>query len=498
MTIKEAIEKLNDLERREFALHHAMGILDYDGNTVAPKLSYEPRGVTMGILAEEEYKLATGREARDVLDFLKNRTVELGETVRRRIELREKDLKEMESLSMAEYAGFATLMNEASAVWHEAKEKSDYALFAPYLEKVIDYTKLFAARVAPEKAPYDYCLDKYEEGLDSKTCDAFFSALRQRIVPLVEKVKASRQPDDAVSKVYFPVHKQRMLSDRVMAIMGLDRDRCTIGETEHPFTTDFTRNDVRITTKYKENSFLSSLYSVVHEGGHALYELGGDPAFSYTSLRGGVTMGIHESQSRFFENIIGRSRQFIELLYPDLTELCPEIGKWTAEDIFRAANRSEPSLIRTEADELTYPLHIMVRYEIEQQMINGSVNVRDLPEMWNELYRKYLGIVPSCDRDGILQDSHWSGAGIGYFPSYALGSAYGAQYLKRMEESFDFWGDVRSGDLEPIRQWLGERIWKYASLKKPAWILNNAMGEAFDPSCYLDYLEGKIKEVYGF
>lgn len=496
MTIETAIERLNELELTEFAYNHAMGILSYDGSTGAPKKSAIPRGRTMGVLSGELYKISTGEEAIALVDFLREHYDELSEADKRRVVLREKSLRELRAIPMEEYVAYSELVNDADAVWHEAKEKSDYAMFEPYLARLIAANKRFASLVAPEKTPYDYMLDQFEEGLTTEKCDAFFSALRDRIVPLVEYVKTAKQPDDAVTRVNFPIPKQRELSDRLMEVMGIDRERCAIGETEHPFTTDFTRNDVRITTNYKEDAFLSSMYSVIHEGGHALYELGNAPALSYTSLSGGVSMGIHESQSRFFENIIGRSREFIGVIYPDLVRLCPEVGNYSAEDIYRAANKAEPSLVRTEADELTYSLHIMVRYELERQFMNGDVDTKELPGMWNELYKKYLGVEPTCDRDGILQDSHWSGGAFGYFPSYALGSAYGAQFLAKMQESVDVWGCVSAGNLEPVKAWLEDKIWRFGSSKTPAEILANALGDDFSPTYYLDYLEKKIKDVY--
>ena len=222
-----------------------------------------------------------------------------------------------------------------------------------------------------------------------------------------------------------------------MDLLGLDRSRCRLGTTEHPFTLDLSKYDVRITTHYYENAFASSMFSVVHEGGHALYELHTADEYAYTGLGGGVSMAVHESQSRFFENIIARSRPFCEHIWPTLVELCPELGKYSAKDFYRAVNTSKPSLIRIEADELTYSLHIMVRYELERAFMHGELEARDLPSAWKELYRKYLGVEVPDDRSGVLQDSHWSGGQIGYFPSYALGSAYGAQIVAKMKETVD-------------------------------------------------------------
>jgi carboxypeptidase Taq len=283
-----------------------------------------------------------------------------------------------------------------------------------------------------------------------------------------------------------------------MEIMGIDKNRCSLGVTEHPFTTGFSKYDVRITTKYLEDNFLSSIYSVVHEGGHALYEMNVDDEYSYTCLEGGVSMGVHESQSRFYENIIGRSKEYIELIYPELVKFCPELSKYSADEIYRLANKAMPSLIRTEADELTYSLHIMVRYEMERAFTNGTVPTKELPEMWNSLYKEYLGIDVPNDREGILQDSHWSGGSIGYFPSYALGSAYGTQLLSRMKETVNVEDCVRNGNFAPINGWLKDRIWKYGSLYKPTQVMEKAMGAPFDPKYFVDYLKAKMADVYGF
>jgi carboxypeptidase Taq len=296
----------------------------------------------------------------------------------------------------------------------------------------------------------------------------------------------------------YPVERQRAFSGRVMALMGLDRGRCGIAETEHPFTDGSNKWDVRITTHYHEDDLASSLYSVVHEGGHALYEMGVDDALQFTVLGGGSTMGIHESQSRFYENLIGRSEPFCRALFPIAAELFPEqLADVTEEEFYRAVNQSSPSLIRTEADELTYPMHILVRYEMERRMIGGEVSVKELPALWRELYREYLGVEVPSDREGILQDSHWSGGAFGYFPSYALGSAYGVQMLEAMEREVSVWDAVAAGDLSPVTAWLRERIHRHGKLLRPAELLRSAGVDPFRPECYTDYLKRKFTAIYG-
>ena len=272
----------------------------------------------------------------------------------------------------------------------------------------------------------------------------------------------------------------------------------TIGEVEHPFTTNFSKDDVRITTHYHEKAFASSMYSVIHEGGHALYELNIGDDIKYSPLGGGASMSIHESQSRFYENIIGRSEAFLTYILPDIQKLGPKALKdVTPHDFYLAVNKSKPSLIRTQADELTYCFHVMIRYELEKQLIAGTLAVKDLPAAWNKLYKEYLGVDVPNDTQGVLQDSHWSGGAFGYFPSYALGSAYGAQMLKVMERDIPVWELVAKGDLKPIVGWLTERIYRYGRLLKPNELILKACEAPFDPRYYVDYLKNKYTEVYG-
>ncbi len=490
-------ERLMALQKKLSAYNHAIGLIDYDGVTGAPKATAANRGETLGILGEEVYKLSTGPETIELLDALHERESELDEKTSRMVFLMRKDLEEMRKIPMEEYLAHQKLVNDASAVWHEAKEKSDYALFEPYLARMVESLKKIAGYVAPEKKAYDYWLNNFEDGLDMARCEQFFSALRDGLTPLVKRVGQARQVDDSFLHGDFPLADQRTLSDKLMEMMCIDRTHCGIAETEHPFTTNFTRYDVRITTHYLKDNFASSMYSVIHEGGHALYELSTAEDLAYTCLGTGVSMGIHESQSRFYENIIGRSRPFIHALAPTLKKLFPQLAAVSEEQLYLAFNRSEPSLIRTEADELTYSFHIMIRYELEKRLFAGELTTRELPAEWNRLYKEYLGVDVPDDRSGVLQDSHWSGGGMGYFPSYALGSAYGAQMLRKMKETLDVDQCVREGNLKPVNEWLEEHVWKYGSLYKPSQVLDRALGEPFDPACYVQYLTDKYTDVYG-
>ena len=500
MTIEQAKAQLAALQAKMSAYGHASGIIYYDGVTTAPKGTAANRAQTLAVLSEESYKLTTGEETVALLEFLDEHKDELDATEQRIVFLMLKDIRQMQKIPMDEYIELQKLMVEAGDVWHTAKETNDFPLFEPLLEKVFAAYKKIAGYCAPDKDPYDYWLNEYEDGLDRARCEEFFATLRSRIVPLLQKVSAAQQLDDSCIHGKFPIAKQDELSDYLMRTIGIDMAHCGLATTEHPFTTSLgSHHDVRITTKYQEDNFASSMYSVIHEGGHALYELGVDDSMAYTVLDGGVSMGIHESQSRFYENLLGRSLEFVTLIFPKLQELFPEQLKDSSpEEVYRAVNRAEPSLIRTEADELTYCLHIMVRYELEKRIFAGELAVHDLPAEWNRLYKEYLGIDVPDDTRGVLQDSHWSGGNIGYFPSYALGSAYGAQLLKKMKETVDVAECLRSGNFEPINAWNREHIWKYGSLRKPMELLESVLGEPFDPTVYTDYLEQKFSALYGF
>ena len=497
MELNEALVKLAELQKKLYAYAAADSALYLDGTTVAPKDTAEGRGVALGVLAGERHKLFSAPEVGELLDFLWARRDELDQLHRRQVEELRRSYAQLTRIPAEEYMEYAMLTNEASDLWHRAKESSDFELFRPVLEKLVAFNIKFAGYYDSAKAPYDALLNEYERGMTMEYLDGFFSTLRERIVPLLHAIGEKEQPDDSFLRRHYPVEAQRKFSDYLMEVLGLDRAHCTIGETEHPYTLNFNNKDVRITTRYDEDNMSFSMYSVIHEGGHAKYELGIRDDVQYTCLAGGVSMGVHESQSRFYENLIGRSRPFIEAIFPPMREFFPEqLSDVTAEQFYRAVNRVRPSLIRTEADELTYCLHVMVRYEIEKQLIGGTLAVKDVPETWNRLYKEYLGVDVPDDRQGCLQDSHWSGGSFGYFPSYALGSAYGAQMLKNMERDIDVWGPVAKGDLSPVSAWLKEKVHQYGGLLEPADVVKNACGR-FDPNLFADYLEKKYTELYG-
>jgi carboxypeptidase Taq len=496
MELQEALVQLSVLQKKMYAFTCAESSLYLDGVTVAPRDTSEGRGVALGVLAGERQKLMTDESTGELLSYLKTQEAALDAYQRREVELLWRDYVQMVRIPADEYMEYAMLTNEANDLWHRAKETNDFELFRPALEKLVVFNRRFAGYYDAEKKPYDALLNEFERGTTMEYLDAFFDEIREKLVPLIHAIGQAEQIDDSFLYRHYPVEDQRRFSDYLMEVLQLDRSHCTIGETEHPFTLEFNNKDVRITTNYKENNVADSMYSVIHEGGHARYELSIRDDLQYTVLAGGSSMGVHESQSRFYENIIGRSQPFVEAIFPKMREFFPEqLKDVTAEQMYRAVNRVQPSLIRTEADELTYCLHIMVRYEIEKQLIDGSLEVRQIPETWNRLYQEYLGITVPDDRRGCLQDGHWAGGSFGYFPSYALGSAYGASMLRAMEQEIDVWGPIANGDLSGVSNWLKEKIHQYGCMKEPSELVANACG-TFRPGDYTDYLTEKYTRIY--
>ncbi len=495
--VETALAALRTLEEKLAAYSHAMGVLYYDAATVAPKGTYDGRGRTMAVLSQAEYELISSPENDALLSFLEEHADELDEQANREVFLIRKQYKRLSLIPADEYVEYTVLLNEAQSVWEKAKNDNDYALFEPYLAKIVEKNRKFAGYYDSEKLPYDALLNEYEQGMNMEILDLFFEKLRLAIVPLIEKIGKAKQPDVSFLNNEFPKAAQEELSDYLMSVMGINRDYCGIGESEHPFTTNFNNKDVRITTHYYTDNIASSMYSVIHEGGHALYELGVADSLNYTAASGGVSMGIHESQSRFYENIIGRSKEFISFIYPKIKALfASQLEGVDSDSFYRAVNTVTPSLIRTESDELTYSLHVMVRYELEKRLIDGTLDTKDVPAEWNRLYKEYLGVEVPDDKQGCLQDSHWSGGGFGYFPSYALGSAYGAQMLYKMKQDItDYDKKLAEGNLSEITGWLKEKIHHYGSVKEPNEIFEAACGK-FDAEYYIEYLNEKFSKLY--
>ncbi|MBO4878801.1 MAG: carboxypeptidase M32 [Clostridia bacterium] len=499
MEFEKALELFNETKRVAMAYRHAFGVMSFDNETAAPKNSAAGLAKTFEVLSELDYKLTVNENYFEAIDVLTANKDKLDPITRREVEEAADGLEQIRKIPMEEYTAYSGLLMEAHTAWVEAKLSDDFKTFEPYLKKIIAYHKRVAELCDPSMDAYNYWLNQYEKGLNTDTLDAFFKKVREALVPLIKKIVAKGD----VFRTDFldqkcPIELQKMLSNYTMEVMHINRNDCSIGETEHPFTTHFNKHDVRITTHYHEDSVVSNMYSVIHEGGHALYELNTGDDLMGTTLAAGTSMSIHESQSRFYENIIGRSEAFCELIFPKIKELFPiQFDGVNAHDFYLAVNKTQPSLIRTEADEVTYSLHIMIRYELEKKLMRGEIETEQLPAEWNRLYKEYLGIDVPNNRQGVLQDMHWSGGMIGYFPSYALGSAYGAQILHHMKKDLDVDMLVRDNRIDMITAWLTERIYRYGKLLRPAEALRSACGEDFDPDYYINYLTEKMTTIYG-
>ncbi|OQX93668.1 MAG: hypothetical protein B6I17_01845 [Tenericutes bacterium 4572_104] len=490
--------KFRKMIKKIQAYEYVFNLLGWDSSTEAPRESHARRAEIMGVLSKELFKLQTEKEYQDVVNELYSKLDTLDNLMQREIKKAKKELDKIINVPEEEYVEYTKLIQMSQLVWEDAKKNNDYDSFKDNLKQIIDFNKKFALYYNPNNDPYDTLLDSFEEGMTTKEYDAFFKQLKEELVPFVKKVlKYSMNEYDYYIIDYYDPKKQEEFCEYLVDVMKFNRDRGLMKKSVHPFTWNTSPQDVRFTTRYLERYVFSSIFATIHELGHATYEQQISTDFDDTLLHGGTSMGIHESQSRFYENIIGRSLEFWEANLDKFKEIFPEQSKWiTPKDMYRAVNKVEASLIRIEADELTYSLHIMLRYEIERKLMSGEITVDDLPTIWNDLIEEYLGIRPKNDSEGVLQDVHWSGGMFGYFPTYALGSAYAAQFYYAMKKDLDIPKIVRNNELDKINKWLKEKIHQFGSSKSPKELLLEVTKEEFNPKYYIQYLKEKYTELY--
>lgn len=496
MTKEQALNLLFEKIEAIDALTVAQILMQWDAATTGvPPKSLPGRGAAMGWLGGELFKRFIAPDTLECVETLEAFDSELNIYERAMVRVTGRQYRKAQAIPPEEFRAFKALVAQAEPVWETAREKRDFNMILPYYEKIFDFQRRMCDWYGYEKHPYDALLDDYEEGANVKMLDGFFSMLRERISPLIKEINRSPNHPREVTGT-FDVLKQKELVPWLTGFVGYDRDRGKIGEVEHPFCITVNRHDVRITTKYHTDNLLSALYSTIHESGHALYEQNMPEELTKYRLADAPSMGMHESQSRFFENTICRSRAFAGQLLPKLRGLFDYFADWDEDMLYRAVNIARPSLIRIEADELTYCLHILIRYELEKALMSGDIKVRDLPGLWDDMYEDVLGVRPNDVADGVLQDVHWSGGSVGYFPSYAIGTAYGAQMFHKMKETIDIDGAVKGGDLSPVIRWLKENIHRHGMVFKPDELIIKATGEPFDPAYYVDYLYEKFTGLY--
>lgn len=491
-------EKLEPFLEKGMALTTALTLLEWDMETLAPEGSGDYTSHVVGVLSDEYFNNYMNSDVKKCITKLSEDKEAEKLTIQERAVLKQLNrlYDELEHIPPQEYRAYSELKANASGVWAKAREHEKFEEFAPVLKDLIEYKKKFAGyrRRGKEKV-YDILLEDYEPGFTMEMLDGFFERIKTELVPVVKKAaQKGGQIDKSYNTKYFEPEKQREFCKWIAGYVGFDFNRGVISESAHPFTTNLHNHDVRITDHYYENNLESAIFSMIHESGHAVYEMDITDELTQTLAGGGASMGMHESQSRFYENVIGKSRAFWVPIYPKLKETFPKQLKNVTLDAFLTGmNKSEPGPVRTEADELTYPLHILIRYEIEKMIFEENVKVDELPKLWNEKYKEYLGVEPSSDAKGILQDVHWSGGDFGYFPSYALGSAIAAQIYYHMQSVMPLEKYLEDGNITAIREYLRDKIHKYGMTKDTNELLRDMMNEEFNPDYYIRYLKEKFE-----
>lgn len=491
--LKERLGEISDLE-------HIEAVLGWDHQTYMPSQGAEERGSQLATIARISHLKITSPEIGELLNDLADETAQLDpdSDEARLIKVTRRQYEKRTKVSADWVAEFARLTTVGQSAWQEARAKKDFSIFQPDLEKIVALRRQYADFFAPYDHVYDPLLDDFEPGMKTSEVQSIFGVLRKEQVALLKEIMARPQVDDSFFNQTYPKQQQWDFGVEVVTKFGYDWERGRQDEAAHPFTTSFGLNDVRITTRFMEDLVSSSLFSTMHEGGHALYELGFDPALGRTPLAEGASLAVHESQSRMWENLVGRSRPFWQHFYSRLQELFPtQLNGVEMEAFYRGMNKVEPSLIRVEADEATYNMHVMLRLELEIALMEGTLAVADLPEAWNARMQDYLGVTPPDDAKGVLQDVHWSSGLIGYFPTYALGNLISVQLWEKIQEDIpNLEGQIEKGEFGELLSWLRTNIHRHGAKFEPQELVQKITGSKIDPTAYLRYLRTKYSEIY--
>jgi carboxypeptidase Taq len=490
------IERVKDIHR----LGALQGHLGWDQETIMPAKGSEARSDILSWLAAERHTRLVDDEMGRLLTQLEQ-SLELDDDQQANVREMRRAYDKAIQLPAEFVAAFAKAKSEALLSWQKARAESDFLSFLPQLESLIDMTKKKIAYYGGEKNPYDVLLDEYEVGMKVTDYDPLFAGLRARLVPLLQNITEAQitRPDPTLPEgMRFSIEAQTEFCLKVSEAMGFDFSAGRMDASTHPFSAGLWPGDTRFTTRFDEKDPFSCLYAVMHETGHALYEQGLARIHSLTPRGDAVSLGVHESQSRFWENQIGRTTAFWETALPWFREHFPDAPDWKPEELNRIANTVSKGFIRVEADEVTYNLHVMLRYEIEKKIFNENLPVSDLPATWNAMFEEWFDVQVPNDTMGCLQDIHWSMGAFGYFPTYTLGNLYAAQLLESMQSDL---GDidtlVSSGDWSSLLQWLRPRIHEQGSKMSPAELIEYATGSPPSPEPFLRYVEAKYGSLYG-
>ncbi len=494
-------EKLNQLKEilgEVSDLHHAASVLSWDQQVNMPPGGGEARGQQMSTLSKIAHQKSTTQEIGNLLDDLEGQFAEDSDEAAL-VRLAARDYGKAIRVPAEFVAEQALVTTSAFEAWVEAKGKSDFSIFRPHLEKILEMMKRYSQFFPGAEHPYDALLDDYEPGMRTSQVKEIFNKLRPQQVDLLKAIKSAKQVKyDFLHKKYNE-KKVWDFSEVIISEFGYDFSRGRQDKTAHPFQTTFSVNDTRITNRFEAGNPLATLFSAMHEAGHALYEQGSNPAYERSPLAGGTSLAVHESQSRMWENLVGRSLPFWEHFLPQLKKSFPaQLDGVSVKSFYKAINKVEPTYIRVNADEATYNLHVMLRLELEMGMLEGKFAVKDLPEIWNETMNDYLGIVPPNDAQGVLQDIHWSIGLMGYFSTYALGNLVSAQLWEKINADIpDLDELIRAGKFDALLSWLREKIHVFGHKYDPQDLVQKVSGSKIDPAAYVRYLTKKYSDVYG-
>ncbi len=497
-------QQLQDLKTRLaeiFDLNAATSLLGWDQQVYMPPGGAVNRGQQIATLQQIAHTKFVSDEIGRLLDDLQPYVSQLDPDSfdARLVKVTRRDYDRETKVPLDWVTEFAMVTTAAYEAWGKARAENNFPHFQPHMEHILDLGRRYAEFFAPYDHVYDPLLGAFEPGMKTADVKAIFNALRPQQVELIRKIASRPQVDDSFMHLAYDEQKQWDFGVEIITKMGFDWNHSRQDKTIHPFTTSFGLGDVRITTRVYPNFLAPALFGTLHESGHAMYQLGSDPSLDRTPLYGGASLGVHESQSRMWENLVGRSLPFWQHFYPRLREVFPsQLANVSLEAFYKGINKVQPSLIRVEADEATYNLHIMLRMELEIAMMEGNLAIKDLPEAWNARFKEYLGITPPDDSQGVLQDVHWSGGLMGYFSTYALGNLISAQLWEVINADIpDLSEQIRRGEFAPWLAWLREKIHKHGTMFEPQELIQRVTGSKIDSAPYMRYLGKKYTEIYG-